>query len=438
MYRLRRRYIIKELARNNSTEIIVFHRQGTKAQTTRAKPPHDLIAFTTPAILLADAKRQSLLANITEACALESSRFNSLSLSLFNNFINHCQRLPETANSYYALPGGFLDHALNRTEAALQLFRQQLMQQDTTEEQKLWLYALLSAGILQGIGKLKLDYRVDIYDANGRALTEWNPLLDPLTAVGSYYHYEFQKEGADNLRRRLNALIAFQLMPTAGFAWIASHPDVLDSWLAMLHEDPNGAGVLGAILERAEAIAIQRDILEMLAKNALGGGARVTRVSTFIDRTPESTHEQDKLLGAQFIKWLSEALEKGTISINKAPLLMIPAGLVMSSETFQLFMRDHPEYKNWQMVQKGLMAWGLHRHYTGEPMILNKYAAILPNNLSVHNQKTGKTSSISALELVQRQQSGEQRPLDRLTTSGKWESPKENLVSPQLGFIRGA
>ena len=417
----------------------MFHRQGSKAQTTGTKPPHDLIAFTTPAILLADAKRQTLLANITETCALESLRFNSLCLSLLNNFINHCQRLPETANSYYAQPGGFLDHALNRTEAALQLFRQQLMQQDTepTEEQKLWLYALLSAGILQGIGKLKLDYRVDIYDSNRRALTEWNPLLDPLTAVGSYYHYEFQKEGADNLRRRLNALIAFQLMPTAGFSWIASNSEVLDAWLAMLHEDVNGAGVLGAILERAEAIAIQRDILELLAKNALGSGTRTPRVSTFIDRTPESTHEQDKLLGAQFIKWLSEGLEKGIIRINKAPLLMIPAGLVMSSETFQLFMRDHPEYKNWQMVQKGLMAWGLHRHYAGEPMVLSKYAAVLPNNLSVHNKKTGKSSTISALEMVHRQQTGEQRPMERLTTSGTWQSPKENPAAPHIGFIRG-
>ena len=28
---------------------------------------------------------------------------------------------------------------------------------------------------------------------------------------------------------------------------------------------------------------------------------------------------------------------------------------------FQLFMREHPEYKNWQAVQNGFLSLGLHR-----------------------------------------------------------------------------
>ena len=417
----------------------MFHRPGKKAQTTRSKPLHDLTALTTPAVLLAETKRQALLEKITLSSSLETSRFNNLCLSLLNNYINHCQQLPETANSYYALPGGLLDHALNRTEAALHLFHQQVIQHDSnlSEEQKLWLYALFSAGILQGIGKLKLDYRIELFDIKGQLLKEWNPLLTNLVSSGNYYYYEFQKEGADDLRRRLNALLAFQLMPKDGFAWIASQPDVLDAWLALLHEDPNDAGVLGAILERADAIAIQRDITELLTNNASAGGARVNRVSTFIDKAPESTLEQDKLLGAQFIKWLTQALEKGTLRLNQAPLLMIPTGLIMSSETFQLFIREHPEYKNWQMVQKGLMAWGLHRRYVGEPMVLKNYATVLPENVSLHNPTTGKNSNISALELIQKQQSGEQRSLNRLSTSGQWEPPKDHPASLKSGFLRG-
>ena len=419
----------------------MFYRQGRKIAAKRSKPIVDLTAFAKPSILLAEEKRQVLLKKIIERSSLDTSVFNDVSFSLLDNYINYCQQLPETANSYYSSLGGLLDHALNRTEAALELFHQQVIQQQTevSKEQTLWMYALFSAGMLQAIGKLKLDYNIELFESPTKFLKEWNPLLDSLTNEGMYYHYEFQKESFDERRRRLNLLLAYQLMPKQGFAWIASQPDVLDVWLALLNEDPNGAGVLGAILEYADAIAIQRDINDFLLKHAIEGTPRVNRVGTFIDKTtPESTLEQDKLLGAEFILWLTQALEKGKIHLNKAPLVMIPTGLVMAYETFQLFIREHPEYKNWQLVQKGLMAWGLHRHYVGEPMILKKYAVVLPNSLLSHNASTEKATTISALELIQKQQSGEQRPLQQLSKSGHWESPKTNRSVPSLqspGFM---
>ena len=43
-------------------------------------------------------------------------------------------------------------------------------------------------------------------------------------------------------------------MPVSGFAWIASNPQVLAVWLALLNEDQRSAGTLGAILIRADAI----------------------------------------------------------------------------------------------------------------------------------------------------------------------------------------
>ena len=198
---------------------------------------------------------------IAESSALDSARFDNLCLKLLHNFANQCQSLPETANSYYALPGGLLDHALNRTEAALHLLRQQMVQEhdaELSEEQKLWLYALFSAAILQGIGKLQLDYRIELFDINGLLTRPCNPLLEGLASSSKYY-YEFIQGSEDDLRRRLNLLLAYQLMPESGFAWIAGNPQVLAAWLALLNEDPNAAGMLGRILERADAIAIQRD-----------------------------------------------------------------------------------------------------------------------------------------------------------------------------------
>ncbi len=423
----------------------MFHHQGRKTKPIHIKSLRDLIALVTPVTLLAEGRRHGLLQNITQSCAMPSTRFNDLCLKLVHNFIHHCQRLPETANSYYALPGGLLDHALNRTEAALHLFRHSLVHDhddDLSEEQHLWLYALFSASILQGIGKLQLDYKIDQFGANGQLLTRWNPLCDKLSAVGTYYHYEFLQGSEDDLRRRLNLLLARQLMPESGFAWIAGDPTVLAVWLALLHEDPNAAGILGAILERADGIAIQRDLNEFLIRHNGTGGARPSKMNTFIDATPEANPEKDRLLGAEFIKWLTQEIQKGEFHINKAPLMLIPAGIVMSREAYQLFMRNHPEVRHWQAIQKGLLSWGLHRHDAGEhatpgTLILDKYAVVLPDEVHVHNPATGKDITVSAVNLVYTQQTpGNTTPMQHLSRSGKWVAIEASATTLRSGFLR--
>lgn len=421
----------------------MFHHHGKKAKPTHTRALHDLIALATPTAMLAEGRRPALLENIIQSSAMDSTRFNSLFLKLIHNIINHCQRLPETANSYYALPGGLLDHALNRTEAALHLFRHSLVQghnEPLSEEQQLWLYTLFSAAMLQGIGKLQLDYQIEQFDANGQLLKSWNPLLDNLASTGKYYRYEFIRGSEDDLRRRLNLLLAQQLMPESGFAWIAGNPKILAAWLALLHEDPSTVGMLAAILERADGIAIQRDINEFMIRHTATGGPRQGRVSTFIDTAPESSAEKDHLLGAEFIKWLTEQIDKGRLFINKAPLMLIQAGIVMSPETYQIFMRDHPEVRHWQAVHKGLLSWGLlRRDAVGQTdkLVLDKISVIVPAEVQLHNPKTNKETPVSALELVHRQQAPDNpEPPQRLSLSGEWQVFEAVTAELRSGFSR--
>ncbi len=421
----------------------MFHHHGKKPKSSHTRSLNDLIALTTPPLILAEGRRPALLDNIIQSSAMDSARFNSLCLKLIHNIVNHCQRLPETANSYYALPGGLLDHALNRTEAALHLFRHSLAQghgEPLSEEQQLWLYALFSAAMLQGIGKLQLDYRVEQFDVNGQLLKSWNPLLDTLASTGKYYRFEFIQCNEDDLRRRLNLLLAQQLMPESGFAWIAGNPNVLAAWLALLHEDPNAVGMLGAILERADGIAIQRDVTEFLVRHTGSGGARQGRMGTFIDAAPESSAEKDHLLGAEFIKWLVDQVDKGRLFINKAPLMLIQAGIVMSPETYQLFMRDHPDVRHWQAVHKGLLSWGLlRRDEVGkmDKLVLDKLSAILPEAVQLHHPQTNKDTTVSALELVHRQQAPDNpEPPQRLSLSGEWQVFEAITTELQSGFSR--
>lgn len=398
----------------------MFHRYGKKGRLTTTKALKDLIKIESIEHLLADDKRQQLVQQIKDNCALEAPRFDSLCQNLINNLINHCQNLPETSNSYYSLPGGMIDHALNRTEAALNLFKKYLILNDQTsysEEQKLWQYALLSAALIQGIGKLCVDLNVDLYDLNGQLLKQWNPLLESLVHIGRYYTYEFNKESDLDFRRRLNLLLAKNLMPQSGFAWLASNHQVLAVWLALLHEDPYSAGTLGAILIRADAIALQRYFNQMNLKNFGARSGRLGRISTFADGSAESTPASEQQTALNFIQWLGKALESGIVMINKAPLLMVPGGLLMCAEMFRLFVREHPEYKNWQAVQHAFLTLGLHvmgkdgehtmrfegnnEMHTG--IVVKDYAVILPEQ--VHFQTiSGESVRLTATEVIHQAQ----------------------------------
>lgn len=449
---------------HDNLEVALFHRQRKSALSLPAKSLKDLTRSLTATQFLAEDKRQVLLKRMETLSGLETSRYESLCSVLVDQMVHYCQSLPETTNSYYSQAGGLVDHALNRTEAALSLFQDFIVQDQPdllSEEQKLWQYALYSAAILQGIGKLFVDYKINLFDANRKILKQWNPLLESLSNTGTYYDYEFQKEPEIEFRRRLNLLIARALMPASGFSWIASNPQVLAIWLALLNEDLRSAGTLGALLIRADAIAIQRYISEFMVRSEASRSGRYGRSGTFSGGVPESLIEKERAIGVEFIQWLTAGLEEGRIMINKAPLFMVPGGMLMSQEMFQLFVREHPEYKNWQAVQNGFLSLGLHRQgvdlsrfeqahtqqmHSG--IVFSEYAVVLPASVAVHQINTGKIESMSATELVHRAQYTSQfaqqqnviavPPLQQLTSSGVWQNLEIASHSIQPGAKRGA
>ncbi len=439
---------------SNLRETVLFHRSGKKEKAPFTKPLKDLTAIASPQQLLSNPKRQALVNQIKASSGLEDSRFEGMCLSLIHHLIHHCQSLPETSNSYYSLPVGLLDHALNRTDAALSLFRDYILQDngaDLSEEQRLWIYALFSAGLLQGIGKLQIDYHVDLFDGNGQFLKSWSPLLESMASVGGYYCFEFQTEGSVEFRRRLNLLLARLLMPESGFNWIVSNPSVLAIWLALLNEDPRDAGTLGAILIRADAIAIQRYFTEYLIIGQPGGHhTRPKRLATFVDTAPSA--EKEQLMGIDFIKWINLQLASGNIIINQSTVLMlVSGGLLLMPELFKLFLREHPEYKNWQAVQKGFLSLKMHAlgtdgsalsrveaahtHEILSGNLLVNYAVALPETMKIQNISTGVVSTISAVELIHGQGSAP-TALMNLSARGQWLPPETKGPVPQSGNIR--
>lgn len=414
---------------------------------------------------LADDRRQTLLDKMRQLIYLEAPRYENLCHILVENLIQYCQSLPETANSYYSQPGGLVDHALNRTEAALSLFNEYTVHprdNSLSEEQKLWQYALYSAAILQGIGKLFVDFRITLFDIKGHSLKEWNPLLEPMGNVDQYYAHEFQKEPEVEFRRRINLVLARTLMPTPGFNWIASNAEVLAIWLALLNEDERSAGTLGAILIRADAIAIQRYFTDFMFRPAgANSGGRYGQMGTFAGGA-ETLLEKEQTAGLEFIQWMIKSLDEGKIMINKAPLFMVPGGMLLCQELFQLFVREHSEYKNWQAVQNGFLALGLHgkgvdgsvtSNYAQEHnqqlqsgIVFSKYGLVLPASVKVQHM-SGKIHSVSAMELINNATYHTQltqknqvsaSSLHTLNAAGQWQAVNSDGKVQNPGAKRGA
>ncbi len=324
--------------------------------------PSKLIAILSTEQLLSENKRPELIADLAQLSEFESSSFDTLCKRLLHNFANRCQRLPEST-VYFSQLGGFLDHSLQRTHAAMHLFRQYLVanpEAPLTIEQQQWWYALFSASLLRGVGRLCLDYKVNRYTLKGQFLKQWEPLLETQGQVSQQVHVEFATHTDRIFRHRLTLLLARLLMPDTGFEWLVSNQKILAIWLALLEEDEMKAGALGAILDRADSIAIQNELHTLPLQQPTIRPERRAAVSSFIDHTPENIPEKERFTAVEFMRWVTQALERGKFLLNRAPILAVPGGLLICPEAFQAFSREHQHYKNWQAVRQSLMALPLY------------------------------------------------------------------------------
>lgn len=433
-------------------ENILFNKDKHNINPTAIKPTDELIESEQKQCLLNNKKHQDLFKKIQEAMDFDDNTFQNMAIPLIERVFKYCQKLPEPT-IYYSHLGGLFDLALNRTEAAMQLLRQVMVLEKNkpSEEQRLWQHALFSAAMLQGLGKLYTDYQVEIYDKYGYFIKTWQPLLESILTVGKYYNYEFLDGNDIELRNSITPIIARHIIPRAAFERILSDKKVFATWLALLREDKDSVlGPLAAILERANDIAIQRDMQDFIEQsNRAEGNAK--RLGTFIDKNNDLNIDKEKLIGAEFITWITESIEKGSFILNQDPGLVEvrEASVVLHPSVLDIYMQEHKKLKNRVAMQQAFLAWNMHLStdaaknsfkLSGEKGIshiaVNK--AILPNSLLIYNSKTDKISKISSLELISNigqynkyNQSIIKTPLSHLSKTGEWVAGEDHVPSLQ-------
>ncbi|PJD92454.1 MAG: hypothetical protein CK424_05995 [Legionella sp.] len=432
----------------------MFYREEKKTKPIKVPVFKNMDPIETPDSLLKHKKRLQSIQHIKEQLAYPATQYQNLVAPLLENIASYYQSLPETS-LYFSHRGGLLDRALYRTEAALHLMRQ-LMIHDASNlpsaEQKIWLYALCSAGLLQGIGKLYTEYKINLHNNMGTLVKAWEPLLEEMKTVGAHYAHTFVREDSDSeiLRKHVTILLAQQLMPKEGFALLASHPIIFRAWLALLEEDRDGSGPLDAILDRANAITIQKYLSDFIDDHKHLLEQNAGRVGTFLDNTPEQSVEREQVLGAEFLLWVKEAFASGVLVVNQSPITVdiFPTGVVLSPEVFDLFIQEHHKVKNKVLIQRALNTWKHHQFMdkNEDQALGNKVRldlSVLPDTVSVLNKKTGQAHPVRTLDLihdVDAYSRYERAPviLPQLTTSGEWAKPDHTpTLSASTGMKAG-
>ncbi|MDQ5884236.1 MAG: TraI 2 protein [Pseudomonadota bacterium] len=361
-----------------------------------------LLTVLTPSVLLSDLKRHELLQLMKNHFGFKDMRFEHLVQPVVDELAIACQLLPSTLHRFYALPGGLLDFALYRAQAAMEIFRQSILPPDTSElseEQALWAYILITAGLLRGMGVIGTDYLVECYSEQAFSTGLWQPLWERLIERTPNYTIDFNEQTVDGLSAHLTPLLAKMWLPYAGFSWIARDPQLFLIWLQLLQEESEGMHVLEAILERAEAMAWQRMAKDALAHSAMDVPLEYARISAF--NQPQSYQIPSELIGIQFLLWLKENLARGQVVLNQNHLKVTEQGLIIEKEMFKWFLQQNNQYKNWRLIQQGVMSLNLHdKDFHGkEGMLLIESRLFLPKEVIIRHGQTLQHQKIQSMLL---------------------------------------
>lgn len=176
-----------------------------------------------------------LLQNLSAFTQLDEARFNQIYMELFRNLAAWCQHLPASERHHHAHLGGLLEHSIEVAVYSARIAGRFLYIADGEEQisqwQALYIFAMTSAGALHDIGKLLTD--VDVVVMKGSNMTPWLPHLGPM-APGTKYIYRYNDRRQHGVHEVASLPLIFQVMPKAALSWIWKKSIIRDEWLSTI------------------------------------------------------------------------------------------------------------------------------------------------------------------------------------------------------------
>ena len=367
------------------------------AETLRRHDSHDADALPVLGATELLAGHAARIAAMRKAVGIPDAHWQALYLSVLEAFAEFVQQLPASEAHHHCGIGGLLEHAIDVTCKAIVLRQgHQLPAGASAEEiakkRDLWTYAAAMGALLHDIGKPLTDQHIHLFNAGGKSLGPWNPWMGRMPDAAVSYRVTFLRERRYRLHERVPLLMARLFVPPEGLRWLGSDLDVLQTFLSVLGNDPDGAGVLGELVRQADGHSVAED---------LSGGVttRLSAATDAVDRevhipatlsqttaataphadeesaaTPPSetddssdtepcddtpVHEGVPDLGDQFFTWLKDGIRSGRLVLNarNARVHVTSDGLLLVSPAI---FKDFDSAR-WAEAQKRFQKRKLHK-----------------------------------------------------------------------------
>ena len=235
------------------------------AEFFRRREPHhpDALPVLDATALL--ARHSPQIAAIRKTAGIPDAHWKALYLSVFETFAQFVQQLPASEAHHHCNVGGLLEHAIDVTYKTVVLRQgHQLPAGASTEEmakkRDLWTYAAGMGALLHDIGKPLTDQRAQLFDDVGQSLGQWNPWAGPMPCHATHYRVTFVRERRHRLHERVPLLMAHLFLPQEGLRWLGSDLDVLQAFLSVLGNDPDGAGILGELVRQSDGLSVAENL----------------------------------------------------------------------------------------------------------------------------------------------------------------------------------
>ena len=230
---------------------------------------------------------------------------------------------------------------------------------------------------------------------------------------GSFYRLRFARNRSDRFAYDQCAILAGNLMPSAGMAWISEDGDLFSAWIRSLHHFEDGFS----------DFIFGHDIKELWAQ--------VVDQDDFKVELAQGEEAKELEQGEAFWQFIRENLEKGVFKANEegAHVFGLDEGCVFDlDKVFYDFQKTYPQYRDWVVVQRQFNHLGI-APLSGQDLRYQQY-------FKVEGQDQPKSSS--NLSMYRRQSQNNQKHMlkNTVTMSNIYMFVNPSAAVPQSNMVK--